>query len=49
MIVLEEFERLSFDLSRVTLGHVGGNTVCKFVFCEEPRETDLRSPFILAA
>jgi hypothetical protein len=31
--VLEEFDRLSFDLMRVTLGHVGGNTVCQIIFC----------------
>ena len=47
MDVLEEFERLSFDLSRVSLGHVGGNLVCQVVFGEEARETDLCSPFSL--
>ena len=26
--VLEELECLSYDLLRVMLGHVGGNTVC---------------------
>ena len=45
--VLEEFECLGFDLSRVALCHVGGNAVCQSVFCEEPREADLRSPFSL--